>query len=236
MEEWFKSESNGSDVNYGDLASGSQYHEGSFFFIFSFVTGWVDVMSVPILGLSLGYMYHPMYPSPKFEVPRGEELPCDPTQWEPDVISLELEAGPAALKVFGSLLAMLAAIKVRWYTFLLETWGLRPAKWQERQGKVQETTFFNGYVEWLRGYFLLSTALLPKIFRVVFVRMIAAARREKEGVYTQSALSQRSVVVGCLWVCSNHTDISNAAVSVSWNCFCLTLPSLDQEGALVHII
>lgn len=84
-----------------------------FFLIFSFVTGWVDVMSVPILGLSLGYMYHPMYPSPKFEVPRGEELPCDPTQWEPDVISLELEAGPAALKVFGSLLAMLAAIKVR---------------------------------------------------------------------------------------------------------------------------
>ena len=33
---------------------------------------------------------------------------------------------------------------------------------QERQGKVQETTFFNGYVEWLRRYFLLSTALLPK--------------------------------------------------------------------------
>ena len=69
---------------------------------------------------------------------------------------------------------------------------------QERQGKVQETTFFNGYVEWLRRYFLLSTALLPKIFRVVFVRMIAAARGEKEGVYTQSALSQRSVVVACL--------------------------------------
>lgn len=50
----------------------------------------------------------------------------------------------------------------------------------------------------LRRYFLLSTAFLPKIFRVVFVRMIAAARREKEGVYTQSALSQRSVVVACL--------------------------------------
>ena len=74
--------------------------------------GWVDVMSVPILGLSLGYMYHPMYPSPKFEVPIGEPLPCDPTQWEPDVISLELEAGPAALRMFGSLLAMLADIKV----------------------------------------------------------------------------------------------------------------------------
>lgn len=69
-------------------------------------------MSVPILGLSLGYMYHPMYPSPKYEVPRGEPLPRDPTQWEPDVISLELEAGPAALKMFGSLLAMMASIKV----------------------------------------------------------------------------------------------------------------------------
>ena len=152
MEEWFKSESNGSDINYGDLAGGSQCHEGSFFLIFSFVTGWVDVMSVPILGLSLGYMYHPMYPSPKFEVPRGEELPCDPTQWEPDVISLELEAGPAALKVFGSLLAMLAAIKVRWYTFLLETWGLRPAKWQggARKGRkrskrqLSSTDMWNG--------------------------------------------------------------------------------------------
>ena len=77
-----------------------------------FYIGWVDVMSVPILGLSLGYMYHPLYPSPKFEVPRGEPLLCDPTQWEPDVISLELEAGPAALRMFGSLLAMLANIKV----------------------------------------------------------------------------------------------------------------------------
>ncbi|XP_068720760.1 bridge-like lipid transfer protein family member 1 [Montipora capricornis] len=77
--------------------------------------GWVDVMSVPILGLSLGYMYHPMYPSPKFEVPIGEPLPCDPTQWEPDVISLELEAGPAALRMFGSLLAMLADIKENYF-------------------------------------------------------------------------------------------------------------------------
>ena len=70
------------------------------------------MMSVPILGLSLGYMYHPSYPSPKNEVPRGAPLPCDPTQWEPDVISLELEAGPAALRMFGSLMSVLAAIKV----------------------------------------------------------------------------------------------------------------------------
>lgn len=83
-----------------------------FFVMYSFTLGWVDVMSVPILGLSLGYMYHPLYPSPKYEVLRGEPLPCDPTQWEPDVISLELEAGPAALRMFGSLLAMLADIKV----------------------------------------------------------------------------------------------------------------------------
>ena len=77
------------------------------------------MMSVPILGLSLGYMYHPMYPSPKFEVPRGEPLPCDPTHWEPDVISLELEAGPAALRMFGSLLAMLASIKVCLFRFFV---------------------------------------------------------------------------------------------------------------------
>ena len=69
-------------------------------------------MSVPILGFSLGYMYHPLYPSPKNEVPRGAPLPCDPTHWEPDVISLELEAGPAALRMFGSLMSVLAAIKV----------------------------------------------------------------------------------------------------------------------------
>ena len=70
------------------------------------------MMSVPILGLALGYMYHPIYSGPRYEVPRNKELPCDPTKWEPDVISLELEAGPAALRLFGSLLNMLAAIKV----------------------------------------------------------------------------------------------------------------------------
>ncbi|XP_022799728.1 uncharacterized protein KIAA1109-like isoform X2 [Stylophora pistillata] len=100
--------------------------------------GWVDVMSVPILGLSLGYIYHPMYPSPKFEVPRGEELLCDPTQWEPDVITLELDAGPAALKVFGSLLAILAAIKENYFGIYQEFKELGVK--YNREESVSETT------------------------------------------------------------------------------------------------
>ena len=74
--------------------------------------GWVDVMSVPILGLSLGYMYHPVVRNPKHLVPRNEPLPCDPTEWEPDVITLELDAGPAALRLCGALIKSVLAIKV----------------------------------------------------------------------------------------------------------------------------
>jgi len=74
--------------------------------------GWVDVMSVPILGLSIGYTYHPVIPNPKYDVPRDEPLKWHPWEMEPDVITLELEAGPAALRLYGSLLRVLAAIKV----------------------------------------------------------------------------------------------------------------------------
>ena len=75
--------------------------------------GWVDVMSVPMLDFSLGYVYHPVLPNPEVEVPRVGPLPFDPYDLESDVITLELEAGPTALKVFGPLLKVLAAIKVR---------------------------------------------------------------------------------------------------------------------------
>lgn len=79
--------------------------------------GWVDVMSVPILGLSIGYTYHPIIPNPKYNVPRDEPLKCHPSDLEPDVITLELEAGPAALRLFGSVLKILAAIKVSFSFF-----------------------------------------------------------------------------------------------------------------------
>ena len=79
----------------------------------SISTGWVDVMSVPVLGLSLGYVYHPVLPHPCAEVPKDGCFPFDPYELESDVITLELEAGPAALKLMGPLLKVLAAIKVR---------------------------------------------------------------------------------------------------------------------------
>lgn len=69
-------------------------------------------MSVPILGLSIGYTYHPVIPNPKYNVPREEPLKWQPWEMEPDMITLELEAGPAALRLYGSVLKVLAAIKV----------------------------------------------------------------------------------------------------------------------------
>ncbi|EDO32365.1 predicted protein, partial [Nematostella vectensis] len=77
--------------------------------------GWVDVMSVPIMGLSLGYMYHPVIPNSKYDVPRDRPLLWEPLDMEPDVITLELEAGPAALRLFGSLLRILNGIKENYF-------------------------------------------------------------------------------------------------------------------------
>ena len=74
--------------------------------------GWVDVMSVPILGIMLGYRYHPVVKCAKDLVARSKPLPSDPTEWEPDVITLELDAGPAALKLFGALITTVLSIKV----------------------------------------------------------------------------------------------------------------------------
>lgn len=68
---------------------------------------WVDVWSVPVLILNLYYKYHPQH------LQNGEirmiNQRCgldftniDPTKLKSDVITVELEAGPSAVRLFGS--------------------------------------------------------------------------------------------------------------------------------------
>ena len=68
---------------------------------------WVDVWSVPVLILNLYYKYHPHHF--ENEDVRNINKRCnldytllDPDKLEPDVITVELEAGPSAIRIFGS--------------------------------------------------------------------------------------------------------------------------------------
>ncbi|KAJ9593935.1 hypothetical protein L9F63_014649, partial [Diploptera punctata] len=93
--------------------------------------GWVDCWSVPIVALSINYIYHPMPPlgpppqaditTPEKEeillspmrIPRCRKSPgihftqdgsqkFDPTTLPPDKVTLELEIGPSVLLIYGS--------------------------------------------------------------------------------------------------------------------------------------
>ncbi|GBL75453.1 Uncharacterized protein KIAA1109 [Araneus ventricosus] len=102
--------------------------------------GWVDCWSVPIVALSIRYIYHPSPPcchsgldlditTPEKEEillspirPNGSQnrkkrpysqcLEFDPTSMNPDTVHLELEIGPSVLKLYGSLLRNLMNLKV----------------------------------------------------------------------------------------------------------------------------
>ncbi|XP_077518913.1 transmembrane protein KIAA1109 homolog tweek [Amblyomma americanum] len=98
--------------------------------------GWVEVVSVPIVALSLQYTYHPVPPLDfahplDFDVttPEKEELllspirppkkravlvapdDFDPGSMTPDVLSLELEIGPSVLSLDGVVLHLLMQLK-----------------------------------------------------------------------------------------------------------------------------
>lgn len=81
-------------------------------------SGWVDVFSTPILSLIIMYTYHPILPGETFENIQdrcqacSEDIPQQPTDLEPDVISLELNANACAFKLIGMVFKALVNIKV----------------------------------------------------------------------------------------------------------------------------
>nr|XP_037285868.1 transmembrane protein KIAA1109 homolog [Rhipicephalus microplus] len=102
--------------------------------------GWVEVVSVPIVALSLQYTYHPIPPLDfahplDFDVttPEKEELllspirppkkhatlvapnDFDPGLMAADVLSLELEIGPSVLSLEGGLLHLLMQLKENYF-------------------------------------------------------------------------------------------------------------------------
>lgn len=100
----------------------------------------MDCWSVPIVALSIRYIYHPSPPCGHscldldITTPEREEIllspirpngsqsrnkkvysPCsefDPTSLDPDTVHLELEIGPSVLKLYGPLLRNLIHLKV----------------------------------------------------------------------------------------------------------------------------
>lgn len=102
--------------------------------------GWVEVVSVPIVALSLQYTYHPIPPLDfahplDFDVttPEKEELllspirppkkravlvapdDFDPGSMAADVLSLELEIGPSVLSLEGAVLHLLMQLKENYF-------------------------------------------------------------------------------------------------------------------------
>ncbi|GIY39869.1 transmembrane protein KIAA1109 homolog [Caerostris extrusa] len=105
--------------------------------------GWVDCWSVPIVALSIRYIYHPSPPcgrsgldlditTPEKEEillspirPNGSQnrkkrpysqcLEFDPLSLTPDTVHLELEIGPSILKLYGSLLRNLINLKENYF-------------------------------------------------------------------------------------------------------------------------
>uniref|UniRef100_A0A131YCK3 Diaphanous n=1 Tax=Rhipicephalus appendiculatus TaxID=34631 RepID=A0A131YCK3_RHIAP len=102
--------------------------------------GWVEVVSVPIVALSLQYIYHPVPPLDfahplDFDVttPEKEELllspirppkkhavlvapdDFDPGSMAADVLSLELEIGPSVLSLEGVVLHLLMQLKENYF-------------------------------------------------------------------------------------------------------------------------
>eukprot|EP00794_Sanderia_malayensis_P007184 gene7184-7990_t len=71
-------------------------------------SGWVDVCSTPVLVLNIFYKYHPVHVSNEYIDGINRNLGVDhatkePASLEPDLITVELEAGPFSIKLLGSL-------------------------------------------------------------------------------------------------------------------------------------
>ena len=83
-----------------DLSKGWRRKTGSGF-------GWIDVWSVPFLALNLFYKYHPIHVTNEFITSINKRLgsdvsKVDPSLLEPDLLTVELEAGPSSVRLLGS--------------------------------------------------------------------------------------------------------------------------------------
>lgn len=115
---------------------------------FYFSSDWVDCWSVPIVALSILYVYHPTPPFVNSNLdldittPEKEEIllspirpngfqnsrkkmcsskqEFDPLSLSPDIIHLELEIGPSVIKLYGSLLRSLIQLKVTFKKDLIQ--------------------------------------------------------------------------------------------------------------------
>ncbi len=71
-------------------------------------SGWVDVCSTPVLVLNIFYRYHLIHASNEYIDQINKRLGVDhtdkePSSLDPDLITVELEAGPLSIKLLGSL-------------------------------------------------------------------------------------------------------------------------------------
>ena len=79
---------------------------------------WVDVFSTPILSIIITYIYHPIVQKETFESVQErysaslQPVPQLPSDLEPDIINLALDANSCAFKLVGMLLKALGNIKV----------------------------------------------------------------------------------------------------------------------------
>ena len=111
------------------------------FFKHNFSAGWIDCWSVPIVALSIQYIYHPMPPlgpDPQADIttPEKEEIllspmripklkspamkwtqntdaqQFDPTTLPPDKVSVDIEIGSSILLAYGTILRNFINLKV----------------------------------------------------------------------------------------------------------------------------
>ena len=70
--------------------------------------GWHDVSSTPVLVFNMFYKYHPLYCANESTDRINKSLGIDfsnktPANLEPDLLTVELEAGPLSVRLLGSL-------------------------------------------------------------------------------------------------------------------------------------
>ena len=70
--------------------------------------GWFDVSSTPVLVLNIFYKYHPLHCANESTDRINKGLGIDfcnktPASLEPDLLTVELEAGPLSVRLLGSL-------------------------------------------------------------------------------------------------------------------------------------
>lgn len=69
---------------------------------------WIDVCSTPVLVLNMFYKFHPFHVTNEYTERINKRFGIDyenkePSSLEPDLLTVELEAGPLSMKLLGSL-------------------------------------------------------------------------------------------------------------------------------------